>query len=115
MPSRDQRVEERPHELAVSLPDRIARLAPLKRADVDKDRARAFEQDIIGRRVLESPAFVQEARRQGERQLAGGVQHLGWPLVRVRREPDLGMFNGEPARGPSLDDAARKGLKGFGF
>ena len=83
----EQRVEEEHAELAVAGPG-LALAELLEGADVDEQRLRPAELDVVGRRVLEDQALLDRPPEQLELQQRGVPQHREGPLVRIRDERD---------------------------
>ena len=73
--------QEGADELRVGQPGGVAGLAPFEAEHVDEDRRGAAEQDVVGRAVLEAEAVGEQRLRQIQGEQAGGMQHLGVPLV----------------------------------
>src|SRR5436190_9728993 len=78
-----QRVEEEHAELAVAGPG-LALAELLEGADIDEQRLRPAELDVVGRRVLEDQALLDCPPEQLELQQRGVPQHREGPLVRIR-------------------------------
>ncbi len=87
-PVGEQGQEKGADELGVGQPGGVAGLAALKGKDVDEDGLGAAEEDVVGRGVLEAEAIGEQALRQVEREQAGGVEHLGGPLIGEARKVD---------------------------
>src|SRR5919108_1351195 len=83
----EERVEEEHAELPVAGPG-LALTEPLERADVDEDRLRAAELDVVGRGVLEDQAGADRAPHEVELEQRRVAEHPEGPLVGVGDDGD---------------------------
>ena len=95
----EQWVEEQLAELAIAGP-RLASTQPLEGADVDEDRARADELDVVRRGVLGDEFVGQRLTGEPELQSGGVAEHLERPFVWIGEHVDaIVAENGGPVAG----------------
>ena len=100
--------QEGANELCVRQPGGVARLAAFEAQHVDEDRRGAAEEDVIRCAVLEAEAVGQQRLCQVEGEHAGGMQHLGIPLVGKAGKCDaLVLQDHLPVRAPGRVPARR--------
>jgi hypothetical protein len=90
--TKQQRIQELFGELAMTDPE-ITLMVAAERQQIDEDRTRAVELDVIGARIREVHTVLQRIELQIEVQQRGGLERAECPLVRVRDMLDRRMFD----------------------
>src|SRR5579864_898506 len=76
----EQRKQKCADELRVGRPYAFARVASFEGQKVDKHRGWSAKQDIVWRRVFQSPAVRKDLLRQVQRQARGAGEHFRRPF-----------------------------------